>query len=66
MLLAGLREGVEPATEIAKGIVFSMIANVFFALALFLSLPELGLYKSFLLASAVFLILVAGLMKVFP
>lgn len=64
--LAGVRDGVGEATGMAKGVVFSMVANVFFALALFLSLPELGLYKSFLLASAVFLILVAGLMKIFP
>lgn len=65
-LLAGLRDGVEQATGVAKGIVFSMIANVFFAVTLFIGLPRFGLWVAFALASAIFLVVVAGLIKVCP
>jgi len=65
-VLAGTRDGVGEATGIAKGMVFSMVANVFFALVLFLTLPRIGLWKAMLLASAVFLVLVTVLMKVSP
>ncbi len=61
--LVGVHEGTDFATQTARGVVFAMIANVFFALALYLCLPKVGLWKAFLLAGAVFLAVVAGLMK---
>lgn len=63
-LLAGLRDGVEPATGVAKGVVFSMVANIFFAVTLFITLPRFGLWKAFALATAVFLIIVAALIRI--
>lgn len=66
MLLAGLRDGVEPATGIAKGIVFSMIANIFFAVVLFVTLPRFGLWKALALVTAVFLAAITALIRISP
>ena len=65
-LLAGLRDGIDQATGVAKGIIFSMIANVFFAVALFLTLPRFGLWGAFALATAIFLVIVGGLIRISP
>lgn len=65
-VLAGVRDGVGEATGIAKGMLFSMIANVFFASTLFLTLPRIGLWRGVLVASGVFLAIVAVLMKISP
>jgi uncharacterized BrkB/YihY/UPF0761 family membrane protein len=61
--LIGVHEGTDFATQAARGVVFAMIANVFFALALYLCLPKVGLWMAFLIAGAVFLAVVIGLMK---
>lgn len=54
IFLQYLHEGVDKATELTRGVVFAMIANVFFAVALYLSIPKFGLGGAFLVAGAVF------------
>lgn len=65
-VLAGVRGGIEAAEGVAEGILFSMVANVFFALILVLALPKIGLWRGMTLASAVFLITVIILMRITP
>ncbi|MFN4133200.1 MAG: DUF3147 family protein [Candidatus Hadarchaeales archaeon] len=47
---------LEATTEMARGVMVAMIANVFFAIALYLSLPRWGIVGGFLAATAVFFI----------
>ena len=55
VFLQYLHQGTESATELTRGVVFAMIANVFFAVALYLSIPRFGLPGAFVVASAVFI-----------
>ncbi|MBS3815281.1 MAG: DUF3147 family protein [Hadesarchaea archaeon] len=66
IFLAGLHRGADFATEVTKGTIFSMIGNVFFVVALYFSLPRLGLYKGFLVSGIIFAVLVALLIKFSP
>jgi hypothetical protein len=59
IFLEYLHEGVDKATELTRGVVFAMIANVFFAVVLYLSIPKFGLGGAFLAASAVFIAVIA-------
>ncbi|MEM3402840.1 MAG: DUF3147 family protein [Candidatus Hadarchaeales archaeon] len=51
-------------TEMARGVMVAMIANVFFAAALYLSLPRLGIVWGFLAATAVFFIAMLAVQQV--
>ena len=55
VFLQYLHQGIESATELTRGVVFAMIANVFFVFALYLSLPRFGLLGTFGDAGAVFI-----------
>lgn len=55
VFLQYLHQGTESATELTRGVVFAMIANVFFAVVLYLSIPRFGLPGAFVVASAVFI-----------
>lgn len=63
IFLAGLHRGEEFATQVARGAVLAMIANVGFAMALYLCLPKFGLYRAFLVASIIFISLAATMTK---
>jgi len=64
IFLEGLQRGTKSATELTRGVVLAMLANVGFAIVLYLTLPKFGLYKSFLAASIVFLALVVAILKI--
>ena len=61
VFLQYLHQGTESATELTRGVVFAMIANVFFAIALYLSLPRFGLLGAFLVAGAVFIAVITAM-----
>jgi hypothetical protein len=64
VFLDGLQHGTKSATELTRGVVLAMLANVGFSIVLYLTLPKFGLYKSFFAASAVFLALLVAILKV--
>lgn len=61
IFLQYLHKGIESATELTRGVVFAMISNVFFAVALYLSLPRFGLPGAFVVAGAVFIAAIAAM-----
>jgi hypothetical protein len=63
IFLEYLHNGIDSATRLTRGVLLAMIANVGFSIALYLCMPRLGLYKSFLVAGAVFVLILAPLMK---
>jgi hypothetical protein len=54
IFLQYLHNGLEPATDMTRGVVLAMISNVFFAIALYLTLPRFGIASGFLVATIVF------------
>ena len=64
IFLEGLQSGTKSATELTRGVVLAMLANVGFSVVLYLALPKFGLYKSFFAASIVFLALVVAILKI--
>jgi hypothetical protein len=54
IFLQHLYGGIEEATKLTRGVVFAMIANVFFTVVLYLSIPKFGLGGAFLVAGTVF------------
>lgn len=63
IFLASLHRGEEFAREVARGVMLAMVANVGFAVVLYLCLPKLGMYKAFAAASLAFLILVVAMAR---
>lgn len=61
IFLQYLHQDIESATELTRGVVFAMIANVFFAITLYLSLPRFGVGGAFLVAGAVFIAAIAAM-----
>ena len=64
IFLQYLHEGEAKAADLSLGVLFSMIANVGFAAVLLICIPRIGFYQSFLLASVVFVVMIAVLMKI--
>jgi len=64
IFLEGLHRGTKSATELTRGVVLAMFANVGFVIVLYLCLPKFGLYRAFLVASIAFLALVAAMLKI--
>lgn len=56
VFLEYLHNGLDSATEMTRGVVLAMVSNVFFAIALYITLPRLGIVGGFLVASAVFVV----------
>lgn len=63
IFLEYLHNGMNSAIKLTRGVILAMIANVGFSIALYVCMPRLGLYKSFIIAGAVFVIILAPLMK---
>jgi hypothetical protein len=49
-----------------RGVVLAMVSNVFFAIALYLTLPKFGIAGGFLIASAVFVVATVMLTNLVP
>jgi len=64
IFLQYLHEGEAKAADLSLGVLLSMIANVGFAAVLFICIPKIGFYQSLLLASVVFVAVIAVLMKI--
>ena len=64
IFLEGLQRGTKSATELTRGVVLAMLANVGFSIVLYFALPKFGLYKAFLAASVVFLAIVVAILKI--
>jgi hypothetical protein len=56
IFLQYLHDGLDSAAEMTRGVVLAMVSNVFFAIALYLTLPRFGIASGFLIASAVFVV----------
>ncbi len=66
VFLEYLRNGLESAAEMTRGIVLAMISNVFFAVALYVTLPKFGIAAGFLTAGVVFVFSVLVLSHLIP
>lgn len=66
VFLEYLHNGLDSAAEMTRGVVLAMVSNVFFAVALYLTLPRLGIAGGFLIAGAVFVIAVIILTNLVP
>jgi len=66
IFLEYLHKGLDSAAEMTRGVVLAMFSNVFFAIALYISLPRVGIAGGFLIAGAVFVIAAAMLMNLVP
>jgi uncharacterized membrane protein (GlpM family) len=64
-VLAGMRQGVEFAEQMARGSIIGMIGNLCFTITLFVSLISLGLILGFLLAILICLVVIITLKRVF-
>jgi len=65
-ILAGMREGLEFAADMAFGSIIGMAGNLLFSLTLFFSLSVLDFFASFSLAIAVCMITIILLRFTFP
>jgi len=59
IFLQYLHEGLESAAELTRGVLLAMIANVAFALVLYVTLPRFGIAAGFLASGIVFAVAVA-------
>ncbi len=66
IFLQYLHKGLDSAAELTRGVVLAMVSNVFFAIALYLSLPRFGIAGGFLISGAVFVVAAAILMQLVP
>lgn len=66
VFLQYVHKGLESAVQMTRGVVLAMVSNVFFAIALYVTLPRLGIVGGFLIASTVFVVAVVILNYVVP
>ena len=62
-ILAGLREGKEFASKMARGSIVGMIGNICFTLTLFITIMILGIGASFVLATVICALVIITLKK---
>ena len=66
IFLEYLHRGIDSAVALTRGVVLAMISNVFFAIAMYLTLPRLGIAGGFLISGLVFVIAVVILANLVP
>ncbi|MEW5995055.1 MAG: hypothetical protein AB1476_03960 [Candidatus Hadarchaeota archaeon] len=66
IFLQWLHGGLESAVDLTRGVVLAMVSNVFFAVALYLTLPRYGIGVAFLASGVVFAIAAIALNYLVP
>lgn len=66
IFLQYLHNGLKSATELTRGVLLAMIANVAFALVLYLTLPRYGIVAGFVASGVIFCAAVAILNSFVP
>lgn len=66
IFLQYLHKGLESAAELTRGVLVAMMANVAFALVLYLVLPRYGIVMGFLASGATFCVAAAVLSQLVP
>lgn len=66
ILLQYLHKGLESAAELTRGVLLAMIANVAFALVLYLTMPRYGIVAGFAASGITFAVAVSALNMLVP